>query len=61
MPVGADSDVKKFNQLFSKLYNEYGYQNSENKGYYYKDDTAHKLRVITLDQYEREGGSTAEI
>ena len=60
MPVGADSDVKKFNQLFSKLYNEYGYQNSENKGYYYKDDTAHKLRVITLDQYEREGGSTAE-
>lgn len=60
MPVGADSDVKKFNQLFSKLYNEYGYQNSENKGYYYKDDTAHKLRMITLDQYEREGGSTAE-
>ena len=60
MPVGADSDVKKFNQLFSKLYNEYGYQNSENKGYYYKDDAAHKLRVITLDQYEREGGSTAE-
>ena len=54
------SAVQKFNQLFSKLYNEYGYQNSENKGYYYKDDAAHKLRVITLDQYEREGGSTAE-
>ncbi len=60
MPVGADSDAKKFNQLFSKLYNEYGYQNDKDKGYYYKDDAAHKLRVITLDQYEREGGSTAE-
>ena len=57
MPNGAESDLKKYNQLFSKLYSEYGYKNTEsNKCYYYKDDEQHKLRVITLDQYERTNG-----
>ena len=57
MPNGAESDLKKYNQLFSQLYSEYGYKNTEsNKCYYYKDDEQHKLRVITLDQYERTNG-----
>lgn len=57
MPNGAESDLKKYEQLFSKLYSEYGYKNTEsNKCYYYKDDEQHKLRVITLDQYERTNG-----